>query len=27
VLQPHSSRPHTRPVIFDAGACESLRAL
>jgi transposase len=27
VLQPQSSRPHTMPVIFDAGTCESLRAL
>ena len=27
VLQPRSSRPHTTSTIFDAGACESLRAL
>jgi hypothetical protein len=27
VLQPQSSRPHTMVVIFDTGACESLRAL
>jgi len=27
VLQPLSSRPHTTSTIFDAGACESLRAL
>jgi transposase len=27
VLQPLSSRPHTTATIFDAGACESLRAL
>jgi len=27
VLQPLSSRPHTLAPIFDAGACESLRAL
>jgi transposase len=27
MLQPQSSRPHTMAVIFDAGACESLRAL
>jgi hypothetical protein len=27
VLQPLSSRPHTIATIFDAGACESLRAL
>jgi hypothetical protein len=27
VLQPLSSRPHTMSTIFDAGACESLRAL
>jgi hypothetical protein len=27
VLQPQSSRPHTTPTIFDAGACASLRAL
>ena len=27
VLQPLSSRPHTLATIFDAGACESLRAL
>jgi hypothetical protein len=27
VLQPQSSRPHTTAVIFDPGACESLRAL
>jgi hypothetical protein len=27
ILQPQSSRPHTTAVIFDAGACESLRAL
>jgi hypothetical protein len=26
-LQPQSSRPHTTATIFDAGACESLRAL
>src|SRR5215510_8562713 len=26
-LQPPSSRPHTLSIIFDAGACESLRAL
>ena len=26
-LHPHSSRPHTLSTIFDAGACESLRAL
>jgi transposase len=26
-LQPQSSRPHTMSTIFDAGACESLRAL
>ena len=27
VLQPLSSRPHTMSMIFDAGTCESLRAL
>ena len=27
VLQPLSSRPHTTSTIFDAGVCESLRAL
>ena len=27
VLQPLSSRPHTTATIFDAGACEALRAL
>ena len=27
VLQPLSSRPHTTSTIFDAGACEALRAL
>jgi transposase len=27
VLQPRSSRPHTTSTIFDAGTCESLRAL
>jgi hypothetical protein len=27
VLQPLSSRPHTTATLFDAGACESLRAL
>jgi hypothetical protein len=27
VLQPLSSRPHSTSTIFDAGACESLRAL
>ena len=27
VLQPLSSRPHTTAAIFDAGACEALRAL
>jgi hypothetical protein len=27
VLQPLSSRPHSTATIFDAGACESLRAL
>ena len=27
VLQPLSARPHTMATIFDAGACESLRAL
>jgi hypothetical protein len=27
VLQPRSSRPHTTATIFDAGACEALRAL
>jgi transposase len=27
VLQPQSSRPHTTPTIFDACACEALRAL
>jgi len=27
VLQPLSSRPHTPSTIFDAGACEALRAL
>jgi hypothetical protein len=27
VLQPLSSRPHTMSTIFEAGACESLRAL
>jgi winged helix-turn helix protein len=27
VLQPVSSRPHTLATIFDAGACEALRAL
>src|SRR4029450_104029 len=27
VLQPLSSRPHTTSPIFDAGACEALRAL
>ena len=27
VLQPLSSRPHTTATIFDAGTCESLRAL
>jgi transposase len=27
VLQPRSSRPHTTSTIFDAGACEALRAL
>jgi hypothetical protein len=27
VLQPRSSRPHTPSTIFDAGACEALRAL
>lgn len=27
VLQPSSSRPHTTATIFDAGTCESLRAL
>src|SRR5215510_5498128 len=27
VLQPQSSRPHTTSALFDAGACESLRAL
>ena len=26
-LQPQSSRPHTTAMIFDAGTCESLRAL
>jgi transposase len=26
-LQPQSSRPHTTATIFDAGTCESLRAL
>src|SRR5690348_11246506 len=26
-LQPHSSRPHTTAMSFDAGTCESLRAL
>src|SRR5919109_361597 len=26
-LQPQSSRPHTTSMIFDAGTCESLRAL
>jgi len=26
-LQPQSSRPHTLSIIFDAGVCESLRAL
>src|SRR5467141_3154371 len=27
VLQPQSSRPHTTSTVFDAGVCESLRAL
>src|SRR4029450_3719205 len=27
VLQPLSSRPHTTATIYDAGACEALRAL
>src|SRR5215510_12164865 len=27
VLQPLSSRPHTTSPLFDAGACETLRAL
>ena len=27
MLQPLSSRPHTTSTIFDAGACEALRAL
>jgi hypothetical protein len=27
MLQPQSSRPHTRAVLFDTRACESLRAL
>ena len=27
VLQPPSSRPHTTSTVFDAGVCESLRAL
>ncbi len=27
VLPPQSSRPHTMAVLFDTGACESLRAL
>ena len=27
VLQPRSSRPHTPATLFDAGACEALRAL
>jgi transposase len=27
VLRPQSSRPHTLSTLFDAGACESLRAL